>query len=115
MNLLTYGTLATEALVGILVWNRTLRPWVLGLGFAMHVGIDLTIRVGFFSYGMFVLYLAFLSPAVAGTGLLALEKTGSGPGSNRAGTRNFSDAAGFLQPSGFHDQLVGRVPGWQRS
>ncbi len=70
VNLLTYGTLATEALIGVLVWKRALRPWVLGLGFAMHVGIDLTIRVGFFGSGMFVLYLAFLSPAVASAGLL---------------------------------------------
>ena len=73
VNLLTYGTLATEALVGVLVWNRALRPWVLGLGFALHVGIDLTIRVGFFSYAMFVLYLAFLSPNWASSRVLALR------------------------------------------
>jgi hypothetical protein len=74
VNLLTYGTLATEAAVGILVWNRALRPWVLTLGFCLHLGIDLTIRVGFFSYGMFVLYLAFLSPAWVSAQLLTLRE-----------------------------------------
>ena len=61
INLLTYGTLALEAAIGILVWNRTLRPYVLGLGVAMHLSIDLSLRVGYFSYALLVLYIAFLS------------------------------------------------------
>jgi len=73
VNLLTYGTLAVEAALGILVWNRRLRPWVLGLGIALHLGIDLTVRVGFFSYAVFVLYLAFLPPDVVSARLLALR------------------------------------------
>jgi HTTM domain len=72
-NLLTYGTLAIEAAIGILVWNRTLRPWVLGLGVILHLAIDLTLRVGFFSYAIFVLYLAFLPPDVVRARLLALR------------------------------------------
>jgi hypothetical protein len=76
VNLLTYGTLAIEALIGILVWNRALRPWVLGLGVALHVGIDLTLRVGFFSYAIFVLYLAFLPPGAVSTRLLAVRDRG---------------------------------------
>jgi hypothetical protein len=64
-NALTYGTLAIEASIGVLVWNRKLRPWVLGLGVLLHLGIDLTIRVGFFSYAVFVLYLAFVPPETA--------------------------------------------------
>ena len=31
----------------VLVWNRTLRPYVLGLGVAMHLSIDLSLRVGY--------------------------------------------------------------------
>jgi len=72
-NLLTYGTLAIEASIAILVWNRKLRPWVLGVGVLLHLGIDLTIRVGFFSYAIFVLYLAFVPPDVASGRLLALR------------------------------------------
>ncbi|MGI9034387.1 MAG: HTTM domain-containing protein [Acidimicrobiales bacterium] len=61
-NLLTYGTLATELALGTLVWNRRLRPWVLCLGVGFHLAIDYMLRVGFFSYGMLVLYLAFIPP-----------------------------------------------------
>jgi hypothetical protein len=78
VNLMTYGILAVEASIGILVWNRTLRPWVLGLGVIMHVGIDLVLRVGFFSYAIFVLYLAFLPPDFVSTRLLALKQRFSG-------------------------------------
>lgn len=59
---LTFGTLIIELSVGILVWNRRLRPWVLGAGALLHLGIEVFIMVGFFSIGMWVLYLVFLSP-----------------------------------------------------
>jgi hypothetical protein len=75
-NLLTYATLATEASIGILVWNRRLRPWVLGLGVALHLGIDLALRVGFFTFALFVLYLAFLPPDRVSERLLAIRERG---------------------------------------
>ena len=74
VNLMTYGTLAAEAAIGILVWNRRLRPWVLGLGVFLHLAIDLTMRVGFFSYALFVLYLAFVPPEAVSSRLLAVRK-----------------------------------------
>jgi hypothetical protein len=61
-NLLTFGTLGIELAVGILVWNRKLRPWVLLLGVSLHLGIDYAVRVGFFSYVVLVAYIAFLPP-----------------------------------------------------
>ncbi|MDQ4133916.1 MAG: HTTM domain-containing protein [Actinomycetota bacterium] len=61
-NLLSYGTLAVELALGVLVWNRRVRPWVLLLGVAFHLAIDYALRVGFFSYAIFVLYLAFIPP-----------------------------------------------------
>ena len=73
-NLLTYGVLATEAAIAVLVWNRRLRPWVLAAGAALHLGIDLTLRVGFFSWTMLVLYLTFLSPAAVRAAALAHKR-----------------------------------------
>lgn len=64
-ELLTYGTLGMELAIGILVWNRAARPYVLGLGVLLHLGIDYSIMVGFFSYAMFVLYMAFIPPETA--------------------------------------------------
>jgi hypothetical protein len=62
MNIATWGTLAVELAIGILVWNRRLRPWVLAAGVVMHTAIMLNINVGFFTPAMLVLYLAFVSP-----------------------------------------------------
>jgi hypothetical protein len=70
-NLLTYGTLAIELSVGILVWNRVLRPWVLLFGASLHLGIDYATRVGFFSYAVLVAYIAFVPPDRARSLILA--------------------------------------------
>jgi hypothetical protein len=70
-NLLTYGTLAVELSIGMLVWNRVLRPWVLLLGVGLHLGIDYAVRVGFFSYAVLVAYIAFVPPDSARSFILA--------------------------------------------
>jgi hypothetical protein len=62
MNVATWAALATELAIGVLVWNRRLRPWVLVAGVAMHLTIDIGIIIGIFSYAMFVLYLAWVPP-----------------------------------------------------
>lgn len=61
-ELATYGTLAGELAVGVLVWNRAARPWVLAIGVLLHLSIELTLAVGFFSMTIVTLYLAFLPP-----------------------------------------------------
>lgn len=61
-HLLTWGTLAIEVAIPVLVWNRRTRPWVLGLGVALHLSIDLTLRAGFFSWVVLVAYVAFVPP-----------------------------------------------------
>ena len=70
-NVLTFGTLAVELSLAVLVWNRRARPWVLLAGVCLHLGIDYSIRVGFFSLAMFTLYLSFLDPAWAQSRLQA--------------------------------------------
>lgn len=62
MNAATWGTLALELALGVLVWNRRIRPWVLCAGVLMHASIMIAIGIGFFSLAMFVLYLAFVPP-----------------------------------------------------
>jgi hypothetical protein len=73
VNLLTFGTLGMELALGILVWNRRLRRWILLGGVAFHVAIGWAIRVGFFSVGMLVLYVAFVDPDWATGKLLVLR------------------------------------------
>jgi hypothetical protein len=62
VNMLTFGTLAIELSIGILIWNRALRPYVIALGVMLHLGIDYRIRVGFFAPAIFTAYLAFVAP-----------------------------------------------------
>jgi vitamin K-dependent gamma-carboxylase-like protein len=59
-NILTFGSLATELSLVVLVWNRRCRPWVLAAGIVMHLLIDVTLLVGFFSYEIFIGYVAFV-------------------------------------------------------
>ena len=60
LNLMTFGTLVLELCIALFVWNRRLRPYVLIAGAFMYLMIDLTITVGFFSFAIFVAYLAFV-------------------------------------------------------
>jgi Vitamin K-dependent gamma-carboxylase len=70
---LTFGTLALELALAVLVWNRTARPWVLALGAGLHLGIDYALVVGFFGLAMLVTYLAFVPPETAVRWVLAVR------------------------------------------
>ena len=72
-NLATFGTLAVELGLAVLVWNRVLRPWILLAGVGLHLGIDFTVRVGFFTPTILVCYLAFLPPARAAAVVAAVR------------------------------------------
>ena len=73
-NLLTFGTLAVELSLGVLVWNRTLRPWVLLAGLGLHLSIDVSIMVGFFSLAMMSTYLSFVPPETAARVVLGVRE-----------------------------------------
>jgi uncharacterized membrane protein YphA (DoxX/SURF4 family) len=70
-ELFTYGTLVTEFALGVLIWNKAFRPWVILAGVLLHLSIDYWILVGFFSYAIFCGYLAFISPETASRWILA--------------------------------------------
>jgi hypothetical protein len=63
VNLFTFGTLALELSLGVLIWNRALRPYVIAMGVLLHLSIEYQIRVGFFGAAIFTGYLAFVPPA----------------------------------------------------
>ncbi|WP_158087270.1 HTTM domain-containing protein [Mycobacterium aquaticum] len=64
-NMLTFGTMLVELALAVLIWNRKARPWVLVAGVSLHLGIDSSILVGFFSYAMLASYLCFVPPESA--------------------------------------------------
>ena len=104
-NLLTFGAIAVELSLGVLVWNRRLRPWVLAAGVLLHLGIELTIRVGFFSLALFVLYLVWLPPDWPARHLPALLGRGAAAGrrarrATASASASASATAGAGRPGG---------------
>jgi vitamin K-dependent gamma-carboxylase-like protein len=73
-NVFTIGTVLLELALAILVWNRALRPWVLLLGVSLHLGIEYSLRVGFYSLTILAIYLAFVPPERVSAWLLALRE-----------------------------------------
>jgi vitamin K-dependent gamma-carboxylase-like protein len=117
MNAATWGALAIELAVGVLVWNRRFRPWVLAAGVAPHLMIDINIEIGIFSYAMFVLYLAWISPdsvrrlpgtlKQAAAKSLALLRRHRLPDSTTAPRRHRINAAAEVDGYGHLDQSPG--------
>jgi hypothetical protein len=60
VNVATWGTMAIELSLAILVWNRRCRYWVLAAGVVLHTLIWLNMSVMFFGLAMFILYLAWV-------------------------------------------------------
>jgi hypothetical protein len=91
LNVITWGTLLFEASFILLVWNRRLRPWVLGAGVALHLGIDVFLDIGWFSYAIFLSYLAFIPPDVADRIVTRVRRTlhrfGQAPAGGAGGSR----------------------------
>jgi hypothetical protein len=62
-RILTRITLIWEVLFCLLVWCSWTRKWVLGLGVVLHLGIWLTLEVGWFSPFTLCWYAVFLTAA----------------------------------------------------
>lgn len=63
-SVLSLGTIAVELALALLLWNRAARSWLVPLGLALHLGIELTMQVGFFSLVIVACYLAFADAEV---------------------------------------------------
>lgn len=57
--LTTYGTLATEFALAILVWFRPLRKWVLAAGMLLHGFIEYSMNIPLFSFLMMSMYVVW--------------------------------------------------------
>lgn len=58
--LLTYGTLVVEAALVVGLWVPRLRWWVMAAGIGIHLGIEATLLIGWFSLAVICCYLAFV-------------------------------------------------------
>jgi uncharacterized membrane protein YphA (DoxX/SURF4 family) len=59
----TWSALFIEFSMGTLVWVKELRVWVLLAGLLLHLGIEVSMSIGFFEWVMIAAYILFLEPS----------------------------------------------------
>jgi len=62
INVMTYSSLAFEFSLAFFLWSRATRPYAIGAGVLLHLGILATINIPIFGELMWIGYLAFLTP-----------------------------------------------------
>ena len=62
--LLTYGTLVVEAFLIVGLWLPPTRWWAMAAGLSVHLGIEATLLIGWFSFAVIACYLAFVPAEV---------------------------------------------------
>lgn len=62
IKFITWSALFIEFAMGTLVWVKEWRRWVLLSGILLHLGIEITMSIGFFEWIMISAYLLFLEP-----------------------------------------------------
>lgn len=72
-NVLTLSTLVIELALAVLLWNRRARVYVVIAGVLLHLGIEVTMAVGFFSTVAVTLYLSFTAEDTAERWLAAIR------------------------------------------
>ena len=60
---LTYGTLLVEGFLVVGLWRARTRWWAMAAGAAIHLGIEATLLIGWFSLTILCCYLAFVPAA----------------------------------------------------
>lgn len=62
LKLATWGTLLTEFSLGVLIWVKPIRKYVIALGVVFHLGIEYLMSIPFFELSMIVLLMNFFTP-----------------------------------------------------
>jgi hypothetical protein len=79
--LLTYSSLAVEAALAFGLWLPRLRYWVMAAGIGLHLGIETSLLIGWFSLAVICSYVAFVPAAHlrAVTAAVAARVSARGP------------------------------------
>jgi len=63
IKLATWSTLVVEFAMGVLVWVRKLRYWILLLGVCLHLSIEYSMNIPLFQWTAMAGYVTFVDPA----------------------------------------------------
>lgn len=70
---ITYGTLAVELAVGLLIWSRRARPYVVVPAILLHLLVDATMAVALIGAAMLTAFVAFVPPETASRWILSVR------------------------------------------
>jgi Vitamin K-dependent gamma-carboxylase len=98
-EVLTFGTLALELMLGMLVWSRIVRPLIMPMGIVLHLTTEFFLMVGFFGFAMLAAYLAFLAPEAASRHIMSVR--------DRLARRSWWRGDRHVERG---EQLLGRLP-----
>ncbi len=70
---ITYGTLAVELAVGLLIWSRRARPYVVVPAILLHLLVDVTMAVALIGAAMLTAFVAFVPPETASRWILRVR------------------------------------------
>lgn len=73
---LTYGTLGIELAVGVLIWSRRARPFVVVPAIVLHLLVDATLAAALISAAMLTAFVAFVEPETASRWIASLRSRG---------------------------------------
>jgi hypothetical protein len=62
IKMMTWSALAIEFALGTLIWVKEFRYWVVLAGIGLHIGIELTMTIGFFEWVMMFAFVLFVEP-----------------------------------------------------
>jgi uncharacterized membrane protein YphA (DoxX/SURF4 family) len=62
IKLATYSVFIGEASVGLFIWIKKMRYWLMGVAFCLHEGINLTMQFPVFQYAMMASLINFIYP-----------------------------------------------------
>lgn len=63
LKLLTWSTLFVEFALGVLIWFRRIRYWVLLMGVCLHLSIEYLMNIPLFQWIAMATYVTFIDPA----------------------------------------------------
>jgi uncharacterized membrane protein YphA (DoxX/SURF4 family) len=72
---MTWSALFIEFSMGTLIWVKEWRKWVLLAGLTLHLGIEVTMSIGFFEWVMVSAYILFLEKSEFDRILRPVQKT----------------------------------------
>jgi uncharacterized membrane protein YphA (DoxX/SURF4 family) len=62
LELMCWGTIIIEGSLGVAIWIKEIRYWVIFAGILLHLGIDWTLNIPIFEFAFMSIFILFIDP-----------------------------------------------------